>query len=73
VVEVKSFESYVGLESKSKTEKGRQIIDAEPNTIVSTTNIQPDEPDETKESEHIFHSQMWLKGTPPHFIIDRSR
>jgi hypothetical protein len=23
------------------------------------------------EGEHLFHSQMWVKGTPFHFIIER--
>jgi hypothetical protein len=40
--------------------------------IVSTTKLQPNEPNETKEGEHLFHSQMWVKGTPLHFIIDSS-
>jgi hypothetical protein len=29
-----------------------------------------DEPDEPEEGEHLFHSQMWVKGTPLHFIVD---
>jgi hypothetical protein len=28
------------------------------------------EPDEPEEGEHLFHSKMWVKGTPLHFIID---
>jgi hypothetical protein len=28
------------------------------------------EPDEPEEGEHLFHSQMWVKGTPLHFIVD---
>jgi hypothetical protein len=71
VAEVKAFESDAGSDSESELEKGRQIIDAEPSAIVSTTTkVQPDEPDEPEEGECLFHSQMWVKGTPFHFIID---
>jgi hypothetical protein len=42
----------------------------EPSSTVSTTKLQPDEPDESEEGERLFHSQMWVKGTPLHFIID---
>jgi hypothetical protein len=63
VPEVKSFESDAGSESESKLENGRHIIDMEPNATISTTKIQPDEPDEPEEGEHLFHSQMWVKGT----------
>jgi hypothetical protein len=29
--------------------------------------------DEPEEGEYRFHSDMWVKGTPLHFIIDSSR
>jgi hypothetical protein len=35
-----------------------------------TTTIQPEEPEDPEEGEHLFHSQMWVKGTPLHFIVD---
>jgi hypothetical protein len=73
VVEVKLFESDVGSESELELEKGRQIIDTEPSAIVATIEIKPDEPDEPEEGEHLFHSQMWLKGTSLHFIIYSGR
>jgi hypothetical protein len=72
VAEVKAFESDTGSNSKPEIERGRQIIDAEPNATISTTKLQPGEPDEPKEGEHLFHSDMWVKGTPLHFIIDSS-
>jgi hypothetical protein len=71
VVEVKSFESDVGSNSESKLENGIRIIDMEPSATVSTTKIQLNEPDETEEGERLFHPQMWVKGTPLHFIVDR--
>jgi hypothetical protein len=49
----------------------RQIINAYPTAIVMTTTIQPEEPRDFEEGEHLFHSHMWVKGTPLHFIIDR--
>jgi hypothetical protein len=36
-----------------------------------TTTIQLKEPTDPEEGEHLFHSKMWVKGTPLHFIIDR--
>jgi hypothetical protein len=35
-----------------------------------TTAIQPEEPTDHEEGECLFHSQMWVKGTPLHFIVD---
>jgi hypothetical protein len=48
----------------------RQIIDADPTAIVVTATIQPEEPTDPEEGEHLFHSHMWVKGTPLHFIVD---
>jgi hypothetical protein len=70
VAEVKASESYVDSDSKPEPERGRRIIDAEPSATVATTKLQPGELEEPEEGEHLFHSQMWVKGTPLHFIID---
>jgi hypothetical protein len=70
VAEVKASESDVGSDSESEPERGRQIIDAEPSATIATTKLHPGEPDEPEEGEHLFHSQMWVKGTPLHFIVD---
>jgi hypothetical protein len=56
VVEVKAYESDVGSDSESKLERRIEIIDAEPSAIVSTTKLQPGEPDKLEEGEHLFHS-----------------
>jgi hypothetical protein len=48
--------------------KGGQIIDAEPTATIATATIQPEE--DPEEGERLFHSQMWVKGTPLHFIVD---
>ena len=56
--------------------------ESRPRSVIITFNrkffkipeaVQPSEPDETEEGEHLFHSQMWVKGTPLHFIVDSGR
>jgi hypothetical protein len=68
VVELKDKETNLNLDPDLENNKRRQIIDVEPTIIVATTTIQPDEDHE--EGEQLFHSQMWVKGTPLHFIGD---
>jgi hypothetical protein len=70
MVEVKSFESDADYDFETELERGRWIIDAEPSATVATTKLQLGEPDEPEEGECLFHSQMWVKGTPLHFIVD---
>ena len=74
MAEIKAFESdaYSDTESKPKkwNDKGKKIIDAEPNTIVATTKIQKEEPEDLEKEERLFHSQMWVKGSPLQFIVD---
>jgi hypothetical protein len=69
VAEVKAFELDVGSDTESEPERGRQIINMEPSATVATTKLQHDEPDEPEEGERLFHSQMWVKGTPLHLIV----
>jgi hypothetical protein len=66
---VKAYESDVYSNSEPELERGRQIIDVEPSATISTTKLQPSEP-EPEEGECLFHSQIWVKGTRLHFIID---
>jgi hypothetical protein len=42
----------------------------EPSATVSTTKVHPSESNELEEGERLFHSQMWVKGTLLHFIVD---
>jgi hypothetical protein len=42
----------------------------EPNSTIAITKLQSDESNDPEEGERLFHSQMWVKGTPLHFIID---
>jgi hypothetical protein len=70
VAEVKASKSDTGSDSKPEPERGRRIIDREPISTVATTKLQPSELDEPEEGECLFHSQMWVKGTLLHFIVD---
>jgi hypothetical protein len=67
---IKHKESNPDSESNSKNTSKRQIIDADPTAIVATATIQLEEQTNHEEGEHIFHSQMWVKGTLLHFIVD---
>jgi hypothetical protein len=68
VVNLKDKESNVDLRCDSENNKRRQIIDPEPTATIATVTIQPKE--DPDEGEQLFHSQMWVKGTPLHFIVD---
>jgi hypothetical protein len=70
VVEIKDKEPNPDSKSDSENNGKGQIIDADPTAIVAITTIQLEEPTDPKEGEHIFHSKMWVKGTPLHFIVD---
>ena len=49
---------------------GRQIIDADPTATVATIKIQLEDPKESQVEEHLFHSQIWVKGIPLHFVVN---
>jgi hypothetical protein len=70
VVELKEKESEPNSDFDSKHKKGKQIIDAEPTATIVATTIKPEEPEELEEEECLYHSQMWVMGTPLHFIVD---
>jgi hypothetical protein len=70
VAEIKEKEPNPDSESDSENTGKGQIIDADPTAIVATAAIQPEEPTDPEEGERLFHSQMWVKGTPLHFIVD---
>jgi hypothetical protein len=42
----------------------------DPTATVVAVTIQPEEPEDLEDGECLFHSQMWMKGTPLHFIVD---
>ena len=48
----------------------KQIIDADLSATVATAKIQKNEPADPEEGERLFHSQMWVKGSPLQFIVD---
>ena len=74
MTELKVSESDACSDSESETDKGndkgKQIIDADPNATVATAKIQKNEPEDPEEGERLFHSQMWVKGSPLQFIVD---
>ena len=74
MAEIKDFEldaySDTELEPKKVNNRGKNIIDAEPNATVATTKIQKEEPEDSEEEERLFHSQMWVKGSLLQFIVD---
>jgi hypothetical protein len=70
VAELKASKSDADSFSKSNPKGRKWIIDAKPNATVATTKFQPSELEEPEEGERLFHSKMWVKGAPLHFIVD---
>jgi hypothetical protein len=70
VAEIKDKEPNLDSKSDSENIGRRHIIDVDPTATVTTATIQPKEPTNPEEGEHLFHSQMWVKGIPLHFIVD---
>ena len=68
MAEIKASKSDAYSDTKYKPEKGndrgKKIIDADPNATVATTKIQKEEPEDSEEEECLFHSQMWVNGSP---------
>jgi hypothetical protein len=62
MAELKASDSKVDSDFKSNPRGGKRIIDVEPISTVSTTKVQPSEPEKPKEGKHLFHSHMWVKG-----------
>jgi hypothetical protein len=71
---LKASESDSCSDSESEPDKGndrgKHIIDAEPNATVATMKIQKEEPEYLEEVECLFHSKMWVKGSLLQFIVD---
>jgi hypothetical protein len=70
VSKVKDKEMNPDSKSDPRNIENKQIIDADPTATVATATIQPEEQVDPEEGECLFHSQMWVKGTPFHFIVD---
>ena len=56
MAKVKDKEPNPDSESDYENTGKRQIIDVDPTAIVVTATIQPEEPIDPKEGEHLFHS-----------------
>ena len=71
---MKASKSYACSNSKSepnkRNDKGKYIIEVEPNNIFSTTNIYNNELEHREEGEHLFYPKMWVKVSPLQFIVD---
>ena len=73
MAEIKYSESDLDFDSEPNAttiDNGKQIIDADPTAIVATEQIQIEETEESEAEERLFHSQMWVKGTPLHFVVE---
>jgi hypothetical protein len=70
VVEIKDKDLNPDSESNLENIDRRQIFDVGPTAIVATATIQLEELTDPEEGERLFHSKMWVKGTPLHFIVD---
>ena len=74
VAELKASESDACSDPEPEPDKGngkgKQIIDADPSATVATAKIKKNEPEDPEEGERLFHSQMWVKGSPLQFIVD---
>jgi hypothetical protein len=55
VVEIKDKEPNPDSESDLDNTDRRQIIDKDPTAIFATATIQPEEPTDPEEGEHLFH------------------
>jgi hypothetical protein len=69
VDEVKDKELNRDSESNPENIENGNIIDSEPTATVVIATIQLEEIIDPEEGEHLFHSQIWVKGTPLHFIV----
>jgi hypothetical protein len=54
--QAEGFQVRGRFDYESNIEGGKWIIDVEPSSIVATTKVQPSEPKEPEEGEHLFHS-----------------
>jgi hypothetical protein len=70
LAETKSLGLDVDSDSDLEPENGRWIINVEPSVTVATTKVHPKELEETEEWKPLFHSHMWVKGTPLHFVVN---
>jgi hypothetical protein len=70
MAELKASKLEADYDSESNPEGGKQIINYEPSATIATTKYRPSEPEEPEEGERLFHSQVWVKGAPLHFIFN---
>jgi hypothetical protein len=68
VAKLKAFKSDAcsefELEPDKGNDRGKKIIDVDSNATIATMKIQKEEPEDPEEVECLFHSKMWVKGSP---------
>ena len=73
VAELKALESDACSDPEPELDKGddkgKHIIDVDPSGFFATTKLQREDPEDPKEGERLFHSQMWVKGSQLQFLI----
>jgi hypothetical protein len=70
LAEMKAPRSDADSNSYLEPKKRRYIIVAEPSLTITTMKVHPKELEDLEEGKHLFHSHLWVKGAPLHFIID---
>jgi hypothetical protein len=70
VTEIKNKELKLDSEFDPENIENRYIIDTKPTATVGTATIQPKETVDPEEGECLFHSHIWVKRTPLHFIVE---
>jgi hypothetical protein len=70
VAEVKAMEAKSYSEYDLENIEKRQIIDVDPTATVVNTTIHREESVDPEEEKRLFHSEMWVKGTPLHLFVD---
>jgi len=67
--ETDEFSNYKTKLDKA-TYKGNYINDVKRTAIVATSKLRKAELEDPEEGEHLFRSQMWVKGSSVKFIIE---
>ena len=72
MTEIKNKELKLDSEFDPENIENIHVIDVDPTTVM-IAKIQLEELVDPEEGRLLFHSQMWVKGTLLHFIVDNDR
>jgi len=73
VVEVKDTEPKPYTEFDHENIENRNIINVDPTATVMTTTVKLEELVDPEEGDLLFHSHMWVKGSPLHLIVNNEK